>query len=65
LLVFVSLIFGNPLLLIFNQFELLALIVGVLITALVAQDGESTWLEGVELLGVYIILALAFFLIPM
>jgi Ca2+:H+ antiporter len=64
LLVFISLFLGNPLQLIFNQFELLALIVGVLIAALVSQDGESNWLEGAELLAVYIILALAFFLLP-
>jgi Ca2+:H+ antiporter len=63
-LVFVSLLLGNPLQLIFNQFELLALIVGVLIAALVSADGESNWLEGAELLAVYMILGLAFFLLP-
>ncbi len=63
-LVFISLLMGNPLTLIFNQFELLALIVGVLIAALVSADGKSNWLEGAELLAVYIILALAFFLLP-
>jgi Ca2+:H+ antiporter len=63
-LVFISLLMGNPLQLIFNQFELLALIVGVLIMALVSQDGESNWLEGAELLAVYVILSLAFFLLP-
>lgn len=63
-LVFVSLLMGNPLQLIFNEFELLALIAGVLITALVSADGESNWLEGAELLAVYMILALAFFLLP-
>jgi Ca2+:H+ antiporter len=64
LLVFISLMMGNPLQLIFNEFELLALIAGVVIAALVSQDGESNWLEGAELLAVYIILALAFFLLP-
>jgi Ca2+:H+ antiporter len=63
-LVFVSLLFGHPLQLIFNQFELLALIVGVLITAMVSADGESNWLEGATLLAVYLILGLAFFLLP-
>jgi Ca2+:H+ antiporter len=63
-LVFISLIMGNPLQLIFNEFELLALIVGVLITVLISMDGESNWLEGAELLAVYLILALAFFLLP-
>ncbi len=64
LLVFISLIMGNPLQLIFNEFELLALIAGVVIAALVSQDGELNWLEGAELLAVYVILALAFFLLP-
>jgi len=63
-LVFVSLLIGHPLHLNFNEFELLALIVGVLVTVLVCQDGESNWLEGLELLAVYLILALAFFLLP-
>ncbi len=63
-LVFLSLVMGNPLTLIFNQFELIALIAGVMIAALVASDGESNWLEGAELLAVYIILGLAFFLLP-
>lgn len=63
-LVFVSLLLGHPLTLTFNQFELLALIAGVLIAALVSADGESNWLEGAELLAVYVILGLAFFLLP-
>jgi Ca2+:H+ antiporter len=63
-LVFVSLFFGNYLTLIFDQFELLALIAGVMITALVSADGESNWLEGALLLGLYLVLALAFFLLP-
>jgi Ca2+:H+ antiporter len=56
-------LFGNPLQLIFNPLELVALIAGVFITALVSEDGESNWLEGVELLVIYIILALGFFLV--
>lgn len=63
LLVFISLIFGNPMQLIFNELELIALIAGVLITAFVSEDGESNWLEGAVLLTIYLILALGFFLI--
>jgi len=63
-LVFVSLLMGNPLQLIFNQFELLGLIVGIVIAAMVSFDGESNWLEGAELLAVYLILGLAFLLLP-
>jgi Ca2+:H+ antiporter len=64
-LVFISLWMGNPLTLIFNQFELLALVAAVVITALVSSDGESNWLEGAALLAVYLILGIAFFLLPM
>ena len=64
LLVFISLLMGHPLTLVFNQFEWLALIAGVMIAALVSFDGESNWLEGAELLAIYLILALAFFLLP-
>jgi Ca2+:H+ antiporter len=64
LLVFLSLALGHPLTLIFNTFELLALIAGVLIAVLVSADGESSWLEGVALIAIYTILGLAFFLLP-
>jgi len=62
LLVFISLLFGHPLTLVFNNFELISLGAAILITVLVAGDGESNWLEGVALTAVYLILALAFFL---
>lgn len=60
-LVFISLIMGNPLTLVFNQFEIVALFAGSIIAAFVAMDGESNWLEGAQLLALYVILALAFF----
>ncbi|MFQ6100309.1 MAG: calcium/proton exchanger [Anaerolineae bacterium] len=63
-LVFVSLLMGNPLTLVFDQFELIALAAAALIAALVALDGESNWMEGAQLLAVYVILALAFFFLP-
>jgi len=64
ILVFLSLVLGHPLTLIFNTFELLALIAGVIIAALVSSDGESSWLEGSALVAIYLILGLAFFLLP-
>ncbi len=63
-LVFVSLLMGNPLTLEFNGFEMLALTAASVIAALVALDGESNWLEGAMLLAVYVIIALAFFFLP-
>ncbi len=63
-LVFISLLMGNPLNLVFNTFELAALIAGVLISYFVAADGESNYLEGAALLAVYVIFGLAFFIFP-
>jgi Ca2+:H+ antiporter len=62
-LVFISLLMGNPLTLVYNQFELIALVGGVLIATLVAEDGKANWLEGAVLITLYLILALAFFLL--
>ncbi len=64
LLVFISLLMGHPLTLVFDQFELIALTAAAMITALVALDGESNWMEGAQLLMVYVILAMAFFFLP-
>jgi Ca2+:H+ antiporter len=55
---------GHPLTFLFNQFELLALVAAVGIAGLISLDGESNWLEGAQLLTVYLILALAFFFLP-
>ncbi|MFN8377953.1 MAG: calcium/proton exchanger [Anaerolineae bacterium] len=63
-LVFAALLFGERLLLVFNNFELVALIGAAVIAAFIAQDGESNWLEGAMLLAVYLIIALAFLLLP-
>ncbi len=63
-LVFASLAMGQPMTLIFNQFELITLVAAVAITALIALDGRSNWLEGAQLLAVYAIIAVAFFFLP-
>ena len=64
ILVFVSLLMGNPLTLEFNNFELIALTTAAVIAAFISVDGRSNWLEGAMLLAVYAILALAFFFLP-
>jgi len=63
-IVFVSLAMGNPVTLVFDEFELIALIAASLIAALAALDGKSNWLEGAQLLVVYVIVAMAFFFLP-
>ena len=62
ILIFISLFF-TPMSIIFNEFELIALIASVLIANRVSQDGESNWLEGIQLLAVYCIIAAAFFIV--
>lgn len=63
-LVFVSLLFEKKLILAFTLPEIIALAAASYVAALVAEDGESNWLEGLMLLAVYVIVALAFFLLP-
>jgi Ca2+:H+ antiporter len=63
-LVLLSVALGTPMSLVFNAFEITAIGLSVLAVAMVAIDGESNWLEGLQLLGVYLILAIAFYLIP-
>lgn len=62
ILIFLSLLF-TPMSIIFNEFELIALIVSVFIVNRVSNDGESNWLEGVQLLAVYFIIAASFFIL--
>jgi Ca2+:H+ antiporter len=64
-LVILSFLIGKPMdLVIHRPLELAGLIGATLITASVARDGETNWLEGAMLLGVYLLLALAFFFLP-
>jgi len=60
-LVLLGLILGHPMDLLFDTFEVAAVVIAVALVNLLINDGESTWLEGVQLLVVYAILAVAFF----
>jgi Ca2+:H+ antiporter len=61
-LVFVSFFVGpNPMALVFNGFELAAILLAILIAIHVTHDGESTWYEGVQLLATYAVLGVVFF----
>jgi Ca2+:H+ antiporter len=60
-LVLASYVLGpHPMALVFNGFELGAVVIAIMIANYVTHEGESTWFEGVQLLAVYVILALAF-----
>ncbi len=64
-LVFLSyLIAPAPMDLLFTTFEIVAIALAVLSIAFIAHDGETHWMEGVQLLAVYIILALGFYFLP-
>lgn len=64
-LVLVSQFVGpEPMTLVFNQFELVALVGAIIITIMISIDGRSNWLEGLELIALYTIIGLAFFFVP-
>jgi Ca2+:H+ antiporter len=50
--------------LVFTPAEVLAIVVAIWITGQIAGDGESNWLEGVQLIAVYLILAIVFYFLP-
>jgi Ca2+:H+ antiporter len=63
-LVFASYLFERPMDLVFSTFEVVAVTIAAGVATLVAMDGESNWMEGAQLLGVYVILGLAFYFLP-
>ena len=54
----------QPLELAFSRAELGSLLMGVLIGAMVCGDGQSNWYKGVQLITVYAIIAMMFYLVP-
>jgi Ca2+:H+ antiporter len=61
-LVLLSFVIGpSPMALVFNGYEIAALLLTALIVATLTSDGESTWFEGVQLLAVYGLLGLVFY----
>jgi Ca2+:H+ antiporter len=64
-LVFLSYFVGPaPMNLLFSTFELVAIGLSVMAISFIAHDGETHWMEGVQLLAVYAILSLAFYFLP-
>ncbi len=63
-LVFFSHLFGRPMDLEFTLPEVVAVIVAVHLIFQINGDGETNWLEGVQLLSVYLILGILFFYLP-
>jgi Ca2+:H+ antiporter len=63
-LVFTSWFLGHPMDLEFTIPEVAAVIMAVFIVAEISKDGRTNWLEGVQLLSVYLILAILFYFLP-
>jgi Ca2+:H+ antiporter len=63
-LVFASFLFGQPMSLVFNPYEIAAVALSVLIMAVVTLDGESNWFEGLQLLAIYLVMAIVFYYVP-
>jgi Ca2+:H+ antiporter len=63
LLVFIGLFLGQQLNLVFSPFEVAILFLATLASSTVTLDGESHWFEGVQLLAVYAMIAVAAFFI--
>jgi Ca2+:H+ antiporter len=63
-LVLLSFVLGPfPLSLEFTPLEIGAILLAVVIAAHVTQEGESTWFEGLQLLAVYVVVAIVFFFV--
>ena len=60
-LVLVSFALGpHPMALVFNGYEVAAMLLAVVIANFTTQEGESNWFEGLQLLGVYVVLGVVF-----
>ncbi len=64
ILVFASYARPHPMDLLFTPMEVAAVILAVIIARMVAEDGESNWLEGAMLLLIYAVLGMTFYLLP-
>lgn len=62
-LVLVSLFFPTPMPLVFTIQELIAMVSAVLLSIIIANDGESNWFEGATLLAAYFIMGIGFYLL--
>jgi len=63
-LIFLSYLFGRPMDLEFTMPEVVAVVASVYILFQISGDGETNWIEGIQLLSVYVILGILFFYLP-
>ena len=63
-LVFASYALGDPMTLEFPLPQIASIVLSIWIVGQISGDGESNWLEGVQLLSVYAIIAVLFYFLP-
>src|SRR5262245_20497498 len=64
LLVFLGRLIGPGMDLVFTPFEVVSIVLAVLVASRLTGDGECHWMEGVLLVGVYLIFAVVFYALP-
>ncbi len=62
-LVFISLFVGHPMDFVFSTFEVAAVALSTVLVFMISSDGRSNWLEGAQLTGAYVIMAISFFFV--
>jgi Ca2+:H+ antiporter len=62
-LVFISLAVGHPMDFVFSTFEVAAVALSTVLVFMISSDGRSNWLEGAQLMGAYVIMAISFFFV--
>jgi Ca2+:H+ antiporter len=62
-LVFLSLLVGHPMDFVFSTFEVAAVALSTFLVFMISIDGRSNWLEGAQLVGAYVIMAISFYFV--
>jgi len=62
-LVFISLLVGHPMDFVFSTFEVAAVALSTVLVFMISIDGRSNWLEGAQLTGAYVIMAISFYFV--
>ncbi|MCU0395896.1 MAG: cation transporter, partial [Chitinophagaceae bacterium] len=64
-MVLLSFVIGpHPMVLSFNRAEVWGVLLAVLLTAVIAGDGKSNWYKGIQLITLYLLIALVFYFVP-
>lgn len=63
-LLIASILMGKPMDLEFSMPEIVAVVLAIFFVGQIAGDGESNWLEGAQLISVYVVLGILFYFLP-